>query len=322
MVVEYTLLLVVFVILLAGKLMADKQSDLRRWLYYYEQQKITAPYPEQIQSWQAIPPSYQNLFLPTDALPYMLFIPGSRSILRKRLEKLIVLEQDGLVLYEDGSTTKQEFPFDDILSVEHEKMLSAFWCTLVCRHKTTTIPYLSKDDTCFSAILKNLRVRSFHEAHSTSVSQDPSRSENIDDCLYKADRFGRIAKADLLPGQQIINACFQPVHQAKTNRYGGLFRKTVTYASHLAVLTDSEMIIVQESEPIRTAIYNQYAVKELFIPCRSIRQVQMEEKATTRTLILSLHGAQTVSLYVAHENEEFLAFFKDLTRAVTNHTSL
>lgn len=310
------LLLIVFAILLAGRILVDRQHDLRRWFYYYEQQKITTPYPESIQSWESIPPAYQDIFLPTDALPYMLFIPGSRSILRKRSAKLVVLEPQGLVVYEESSTAKHEFPFDEILAIEHEKMLSAFWFTLICRHKATTIPYLSKDDGGFAAIIKNLRIRFRQRIPSAFESAETIRSKTQHDFPHGADTFGRIANAQCLPGQHVIMACFQPAYQAQENRYGGLVRKTITYARHLSVLTDSEVMIVQESEPIRTSTYNQYARKEVFIPYGSIQQVQVSEEVTARKLTLSLQGTQTVSLYFAYANEAFPAFCENLTRLV------
>jgi hypothetical protein len=44
---EYTLLAIVLVILLIAKIVADRQQELQRWFYYYEQKKITIPYRSQ-----------------------------------------------------------------------------------------------------------------------------------------------------------------------------------------------------------------------------------------------------------------------------------
>jgi hypothetical protein len=62
----------------------------------------------------------------------MIFIPGSRSVLRRRPEKLIVPKHDRLVVYEGSLAANKEFPFDELLYIDYEKMLSAFWLTLVC----------------------------------------------------------------------------------------------------------------------------------------------------------------------------------------------
>jgi hypothetical protein len=133
-------------------------------------------------------------------------------MLRRRSEKLVVLDSEGLVVYEERAAAKQVFRFDEILVLEHEKMLSAFWLRLVCRD------------------------------------------------------------------------------------------------------TASELMLFQESDPIRTVTYNQYAVKAVFIPYRSIRQVQTTEDAMMRQLRLRLQGTRTLSLAFDAENEAFPGLCQALAR--------
>jgi hypothetical protein len=316
MVVEYTLLAIVFVILFIGKIVADRQQELQRWFYYYEQKKITVPYPKPIHSWQEIPASYQDAFSPTSTLPAMIFIPGSRSVLRRRPEKLIVPEHDRLVVYEGSLAAKKEFPFEELLYIDHEKMLSAFWLTLVCQRQISTIRYLSKDDTCFSTILETLRRRSSQKEPSSATSD--SRYNKLEELSQASYKFLRMARTSLLPEQTIVDVYFQPAYKSKKTLYGGLLRKTVTYAPHLSVLTNTELIVIQESEPIRTITYNQYAGKQLFIPYRSLREVHMKEDDATTQLVFSLNATHSVSLCFARENAQIHTFFENISDMIKN----
>lgn len=311
---EYTLLAIVFVILFIGKIIADRQQELQRWFYYYEQKKITLPYPQSIHTWQEIPTSYQDAFLSTSTLPYMLFIPGSRSVLRRQLEKLIVLEHDRLVVYEGSLAAKKEFVFDELLYIDYEKMLSAFWLTLVGQRQTSTIRYLSREDTSFATILERLRRRSSQREHAP-VPPD-LRYKKLDELSQAAYKFLRMARTSLLPEQTIVDAYFQPAYKDRKTLYGGLLGKTVTYAPHLSVLTDTELIVIQESEPIRTITYNQYAAKQLFIPYRTLQEVRIKEDDVTTQLVLSLNATHSVSLFFARENEHVHTFFKQVSQMI------
>lgn len=315
---EYALLAIVFGVLLIGKIVADRQQELQRWFYYYEQKKITVPYPEQIRTWQQIPAAYQDVFPPTDTMPYIIFIPGSRSMLRRRSEKLLVLEHDRLVVYEGNTAAKKEFPFDELLYIDYEKMLSAFWLTLVCQHQTSSIRYLSKEDTCFSTILESLRVRLSQGESSCVPMEDTSLPQKIDEFPHVPYKFLKIARTSLLPGQKIVDVYFQPAYRSKKNLFGQFIGKTVTYAPHLSLLTEKALIVVQESEPIRMITYNQYAVKQLFIPYRSIQEVQMQEENTTIQLIFLLNTIHSLYLCFDRKNDRVSRFFQQVTRMINN----
>jgi hypothetical protein len=127
-----------------------------------------------------------------------------------------------------------------------------------------------------------------------------------------------MARASLLPEQIIVDVYFQPAYKSKKTLYGGLLRKTVTYAPHLSVLTDTELIVIQESEPIRTITHNQYAVKRLFIPYHSLREVHIKEEDDMVQLVFSLNATHSTSLCFARGNEQIHPFFENISNMVKN----
>jgi hypothetical protein len=178
--VEYVLLLVVMAILLIGRIVSDRIQDQHRWFYFYEQQKMIAPTPRMIMIWQELPVLYQSVFPQQEHLPYMLYIPGSPSVLSPRKEVLIVLHDDRLTLYEGDPGSGQEIVFDDILFLEHGKMLFSFWLRIVCQHQTYTIQYNTKGDDAFAWMIKRIRLQSSQAAQPVVTPNDDRERTQLD----------------------------------------------------------------------------------------------------------------------------------------------
>lgn len=320
MVTEYMLLLLVFAILLFGRIVSDIIHDQQRWFCFYEQRKMTFPNPKRVRIWQDIPAHYRALFSENEEIPYMIYLPGSSSVLFKRKEKLIVLSHNRLILYEGNPASVQEIYFDEILFIEHGKMLFSFWLTIVCESQTYTIRY-NRGENDFFPVMDSIRLKSYQVEKQIFTPEDYQERKKINWLSNMHYKFMNTAKRSLLPGQRIVEALFQPSYTFQKNPYLQ-FMKHV-YNPHLCMMTDNELILIQERKTIRTMTYDQYSVKKLFIPYQNIQSIHRKEDNNHETLqiILSLKGTLSLPLSFTKENERAQSFFKTLQQMMLTTTA-
>ena len=314
MVVEYTLLLVVMAILLVGRIVGDRMQIKQRWLCFYEQRRMVFPRPQVIKNWQDLPAQYKEVFSAQENMPYTLYLPGSTSIFFPRKDTLIVLYQNKLVLYEGNGASGTEIAFDQIQRVDHGKMIFSFWLNIFCNGQRYTIPYNASGDRCFAPILPSLRLRSYQEEKHDVTQDDYLERKKLHWLSTMHYKFLYASQKSLLPGQRIVDVLFQPSYTLKKNMSIPFLSNTTIYNPHLCILTEKELILLQERNPTRTATYDQYSVRRIFIPCHKIRNVELREDGNHEmvTLTLSLRDSTSLPLSFTKENEKAGAFVKAL----------
>lgn len=317
MIAEIILLLAVMGILLVGRILSDRREDQQRWFCFFEQKKMIAPVPRRIVSQPELPAHYQAIFPQQGLMPYMLYIPGSSSVLSPRKDILLILYDDRLTLYEGNPPAVHEVAFDDILVLEHGRMLFSRWLSLICPHQTYRLRYHASGDDDFARVINQIR---FHSLQCTppvfSHDQDPPRTR----LSSVHETFMKMARSNLLPEQRVVEACFQPTYKLKKKTAIHCLSTTQVYTPHLSVMTENELILIQKREPIRTMTYDQYSTKILFIPYQQIRAVELldDRKQAALQLTLSLKNQITLPLFWMRENEQAQSFSARLRETIRN----
>jgi hypothetical protein len=319
MVTAYCLLFIVMTVVLIGRLVSDKIQDRQQWFCFYEQRKITTPTPRRIKRWHELPVDYQAFFPQQENVPYTVYIPGSAAVLSPRKELLLVLHAEHLTLYAGQSTSGQELAFDQILYLEHAKMLFSFWLKIICEHQTYTIEYYTTGDDTFAPIIERIRLWLSSQAGQSVCPDDDVLESTPPNWLSNIPHiFMNKAKSRLLAGQPIVKALFQPSFLLKKKTPVPFLSTTRIYSPHLSVLTAHELILIQKRTPIQTVTSDQYAVKSLFIPYQRIRTAVLTKQVPDIFQIqLFLTDRISLPIFFATENTQTPAFFNKLQQVVT-----
>lgn len=317
MLAEYLLVVAVMGILLLGRILSDRIQDQQSWFCFYEQKKMSAPIPRRIMCQQELPIHYQAIFPQQEPLPFMVYIPGSSSVLSPRKEVFIILYDDRFTLYEGNSLSAQEVAFDDILLLEYGRMLFSRWLRMICQHQTYVIRYHVSDDDDFFWMIKKIRFQAYQQKQSVFTHDRDHQRNRL---LTPHSPFMSIAQSNLLPEQSIVDTCFQPAYMLKKNICGRFLSTTRLYTPHLSVMTEHELILIQKREPIRTMVYDQYSTKILFIPYQHLQAMTLiqDEKTMVLQLKLSLSEQVSIPLFFMAGNEQVHSFFDTLQETIKN----
>ena len=112
------------------------------------------------------------------------------------------------------------------------------------------------------------------------------------------------AKNSILPGEQIVDHVFQPeIRSTIFSLFGAILSRTL-HTSHIAVLTDRELIMIQETGGGGMNQSKRYGGTWLYIPLEKISSVSF--KATEHDLLklsIILSADEAIDTYFSISNE-------------------
>ena len=257
-------------------------SELPKFISPFELTKSS--WATHIKSPTDVPNVYKGFFEPFLAdgcgFPYTVLTPSYENFIHKTTEKLISdFGSDIYVLERKGDAFEtQRYPIDGIIYVEMRTALLAA-SFKICGftnqgdHALSTLKFNSVTDYLFTPILKRAR--------SVSVdSKNAGRGTEADKftCLSDVNfKFMNLAKHSLLEGEKVIQFILQPeIHEKLLIFLKKTYYRTIS-ATHMIILTDRELIVIQE-EAIRRR-EDRYGGVWDYIPLSKIISLTTSEKA-------------------------------------------
>lgn len=223
--------------------------------------------------------------------PYTVVMPtfkgGSR---RPQTERLVFkLGREIHVLVDsEGGLGAARYPIESIEFVERGSILLHAWITICGQDsegelRSTTLRFNAVTDHIMAPLIEAMRAPAACGS-SADLAGERRRFDFLGASHFK---FMSYAKASIRPGARVIQCAFQPERRSKLIRLFSISVSRLESPAHLAILTDSELILIRDDATQRWSKGPPHGAIWTYIPRRQI---------TNTWLSSGSNGMQTLSL--------------------------
>ena len=247
-----------------------------------------------IESYEDVPNLYKSFFETQIAdnrqFPHTVLAPTIVKPKGKTTEKLIYDTVNAIhILERSGSqVVTKSYPYQSVCSVEMGNILLYSWLTIsgitnTGEASTSTIDFNTSSTRHFATFMDKLRP-SPQGANEMQLKVEKEKFDYLLPLNYKFMNFGR---SSLIGGETVVQILLQPeIREPVWALLGDMFRRMISPA-HLTILTDHELILIQDIEYGDKVLESNYGGIWQYIPLRSIRSVAWSEAENDR-LTLSI----------------------------------
>ena len=250
-----------------------------------------------------------------DPFPYILLVPPLKNQRNKPAERLVILLDDVLYIYEKRGRKiiPDQIKLHPGIDIEMGNALLYSWITFrETKHgiqtHTITIPFNTATARYFDPIIQHIKPISISPDENPNVSQSPHN--NLVPANFKYNAFVREC---ITNDTRIINSLWQPMLQKKIlHIFGKTFYQNITLP-HYFILTNRELIILWDDE---NSIENRgvrYGGIRRFIPYPLIFNMSAikMEKPYCKFIIKLVSGEIIEQILIADLLEDIKQFISD-----------
>jgi len=235
-----------------------------------------------IESYESVPDTYKSFFEPLlasgQAFPYTVLTPAFSTSGHQITEKLVcTFDRAVHILERNGNTwAEQCYPFDGISHVMMKTVLldSRIKISGVTKQglpASSLIRFNTVTDFLFTPVIRKIRLNAVDSTDGVRNSE----LEKFDHWAVSNYKFMSFARHSLLGVEKVIHAILQPEIRASRFRFFGItFYRTVSPA-HVGILTDRELIMIQEEVVARE---DKYGATWDYIPLNKITALTLSRK--------------------------------------------
>jgi hypothetical protein len=249
-------------------------------------------------------PSYKEKF------PYTVYSPARKYLSLNTNASIICLFDEKIYVLEkiNNEVRKTGILFKDICYIENGQVLLNSWTEIVSRSARNKIWYNTVSEKLFQPIIEAIRAY-LNNIQKESIDMDKQEldkfMENIS-LLYR-----NYTREKVMKGQKVLNVCYQPTIQIKAKKKDSfnyiisLFGSYLT--SHSIVLTDTEVIIMEEEVKTQKGQKSSDGLIFTYIPLENITDLSVEDNLSYKDIVtLNIHLIQNniikVDFHVSNAN--------------------
>jgi hypothetical protein len=250
------------------------------WVYMSSVETMKL-WPVVVKDDESVPEVFRDVYATAvgkrESMPYAVFTPEFASD-EGRIHcnpQMIVLVEDRIIIFESTGYTVQitSFSIDNIYYIEQGAILLNAWIAITgvvnSKESTYRINYNASGDRILDPIVQGIRLEMIKKSNSNTSQETPTSTLN-----KLNSRLNNYIVQNLLSNQKII-AC---VDQTEISVQSQSFFSRNALESHVIVLTDSEIIIIQENI-FEKPIDNNYGGVQVYIPLSKITKMSADYDA-------------------------------------------
>jgi hypothetical protein len=274
-----------------------------------------------IESYEAIPQAYRGLYntvLGNElSVPYTVFAPAISSVRRKSTEKLLCEMNNTIHIWEriGEKVDAIAYPMDTISDLEIGNVLLYSWLTISGVTKSgapasTTVEFNAATGRHLARFIESIRPAPAKvEERETRAEQDKFNYLSTEN--FKFMNFGR---KSLVDGEKVLQIILQPkIYKPRIVLGGHILYQTTLSVARLTILTDKELIIIQDDEHGMENGSRRYGGKWNYIALNHIQSVEVPSRDDGfLTLCLTLSpGTRHIEFIFTASQRENLTQLKD-----------
>ncbi len=283
---------------------------------------------KEIESFDKVPHIYKDFF---DAhlddgtpFPYTVITPTFNGFIRRENEKLICSQDNKIFILENANNQLNTscYAVEHINYVEAGTVLLKAWIRISGLTDngaltSSTLRFNSVTEYMFDPFVEEIRSAA-NNPSSISNSLELSKFDYLSEVNFK---FMNYARNSIMPGEQIIDHVYQPEMRAKVITLLGKNLYRTIFTPHIGILTDKELIIIQDSSSGRMNKNKRYGGIWYYIPLEKICSVSLTAKdddllQLSITLSADEHIDTLFSTSMKSELERLLKKISDLIPGV------
>ncbi len=236
--------------------------------------------------------TFDQYFSREDDFPHVILTPALDKFPHHATEKLICDTNEIIYIFErqTNHVIPISYHYNDIAHAELGIILLDSWLTLTGKtaqgeSATITIEFNTTSLRYFANILKKLRPAVTGTPEMLEIERD--KFNYLSPINFK---FMNYARESLVAGETVLQTLLQPeIREPSWTLFGHTFYKTAAL-THLIVLTDQELILIQEAQRQTEFRKFEYGGTWQYIPLRSIESVQWT-RLTQERVSLTIQGS-------------------------------
>lgn len=243
--------------------------DDTKWHSYTSSTQTMRTWAEEITRYEDVPAAFRSAFTePAEPFPYTIYLPEETKGKTQSKSQLIRLDAEQFTLHTIQQNALQTITsrFDEVIYLERGKVLLNSWLVIKTAVETAVLQFNTTNNHLFRPIID--KIRQGMVPFTTNISEpDLSAFDYLDKINYKYMNYGRSSVRD---GDAVVAVVYQPEQDMKAIGLLGktLYRRYKT--SHLTVLTEQELILIRENQPIRNNFDPTDGGVFIYIPRRKI----------------------------------------------------
>jgi hypothetical protein len=264
-----------------------------------------------IESYEDVPPIYKDFFKTrvtnNQQFPFTLLAPSLVKPKGKTTEKLVYDTDDAIhILEQNGSqVATKSYPYRTICTLEVGSILLSSWLTISGINSTgavsvSKIDFNTSGARHYETFMNKLRPASV-DLGEPELNAEKDKFNYLSALNFKLMNYGR---SSLIHGDAVLQIILQPeIKEPIWAILGSLFQRMITPA-HLAILTNHELILIEDIGRGRKSYEPRYGGIWQYIPLRSIRSAAWSETANDwLTLLIAVSPDITIEKIFAASNK-------------------
>ena len=271
-----------------------------------------------IAAFDEVPPLFQAAFPQSSGpFPLTVHLPEDRSIQSaERNNQLICMFADHFVLLEiqNGEMARHAVEFSDVLYLQRGLVLLNSWLKISTSSGVFNLQFNTVNELLFKPIIETLRrERVAATTHNGSASARTKPDLTPFHFLDKVNsKFMNYGRSSIQPDDKVLGMLYQPEQRLQTVR---LFHKTFYQrykTDHLVILTEKDLILIQETKRVRNNFEPRYGGVFTYIPRQKIQAVSFDPAHDAQdpgcTMNVTLTDDSHLAVEFSSSNEDLPGF--------------
>ncbi len=277
-----------------------------------------------IESPEAVPEAYRSSYFKAvghePTLPYTVLAPAIAGLRHRTTEKLLCEAHDTVYVWErvGDRVALAAYPTETISDLEMGEILLFSWITIggvtqAGEVSATTIEFNTATSRHFAPFVSMMRPAPDPQA---GLALDVEQA-GFDYLAGESFKFRSFACNSLVQGEQVQQSLWQPkISKPRAQLLRHVFYQTLSLA-HLVILTDKELIVIQDDERSRENRGIRYGGKWRYIALKHIDAIALSaqaDNALTLSLTLAPGGRRLEIMFAASRGEQVARLQDGLAR--------
>ena len=275
---------------------------------------------------EEIPAIYQSHFKKYfgdgQPFPLVIWMPALDRNMGRTTEKLICDTPEAVYIFEKNGQQVHalSYLYENVYSVEDGNILLDAWLTIrgqtqTGENRVTTLHFNMTSKRHFEGILHKLR----HFGQRADAGQFAAQKDKFNSLSEQSFKFMNYGRESILPGETVRQFVFQPEIQNPFFTIFGMTLYKPASLAHMAVSTDRELILIQETGNDKELSPARYGGIWQYIPLHCIDSVTVEDSTTDRVKLLIRCQPDAVIEKVFDRSNlvELEIFCKDMQKAIS-----
>lgn len=265
---------------------------------------------------QSFMESFRNTTLGVDAFPCTVFAPPDTWNRRRTTPKVISVTDNHLLISEKNKKTinNRAIPFNEIICIETGTVLLKSWIKIGCIHENQvfweSIIYNTVAKRIFENITQKIKEKLLGVMPGPCQQEEKVKFNWLIKPNYKFMNFG---KQSIQNGESVIRMLLQQEISEKFYRY---FTKTLTSA-HLTILTDKELVIINEGESKNPRQQSRYGGTWHYLPLAQLTKLSISEDLESNLIKFTAHlsgETEVTNLFGSEKRDELMQLLTEFEK--------